>query len=348
MKKVNTLIVGLGIAGLAYAERLRKNNQTFHLIDEGHKGSTQLAAGIYNPTVLKRYTLSWRGVEFHKNAIPFYTQLDRDLQINSLEHLPILKLFHQPTDHNLWVTASDKKGLDFFLDPTRYRDDINGVNAPHGYGKVQQCGRLNTPLLLSAYAQLLEKEERISYEKVDHSSFELTEDFVRYKNLEAKRVIFCEGFKMKQNPFFNSLPLVGSKGEILIIKAPKLQLKTILKGPIFIVPLDDDMYWAGATFNRTDKTTTTSAEGHQWLVSKIDSMLQTPYSIVKHIAQIRPTVSDRRPLIGQHPLHHSVYLLNGFGSRGVLTAPTASQWLYECIENQHPLPKEVNLERFIK
>ena len=348
MKKVDTLIVGLGIAGLAYAERLRKQQQSFYFIDEGHKGSTQRAAGLYNPTVLKRFTLSWRGVEFHKNAIPFYTQLDQDLQINSLERFSILKLFHQPTDHNLWVTASDKSGLDLFLDPKRYTDHMHGVNAPHGYSKVQHCGRLNTPLLLSAYAQRLEKEERIRFEKVDHSSFELAEDSVRYKNIEAKRVIFCEGFKMKQNPFFNSLPLVGSKGEILIIKAPKLQLKTILKGPIFIVPLGDDMYWAGATFNRTDKTTTTSEEGRQWLVAKIDSMLKTPYSIVKHIAQIRPTVADRRPLVGQHPFHNKLYLLNGFGSRGVLTAPTASQWLYDFIQNEHPLPEEVNLARFIK
>ena len=77
-------------------------------------------------------------------------------------------------------------------------------------------------------------------------------------------------------------------------------------------------------------------------------MLKTPYIIVKHIAQIRPTVADRRPLVGQHPLHHKLYLLNGFGSRGVLTAPTASQWLYDFIHNKHPLPEEVNLARFIK
>ena len=141
---------------------------------------------------------------------------------------------------------------------------------------------------------------------------------------------------------------MGSKGEILIIKAPKLQLNAILKGPVFIVPLGDDTYWVGATFNRTDKSTIPSEEGRQWLESKMDKMIEVPYTVVQHVAQIRPTVQDRRPLIGQHFIHKSLYVLNGFGSRGVLTAPTASKWLYDHIAHNQPLPAEVTLRRFSK
>ena len=39
---------------------------------------------------------------------------------------------------------------------------------------------------------------------------------------------------MVNNPYFKQLPLVGSKGQILIIKAPELKSQAILKGPIFI------------------------------------------------------------------------------------------------------------------
>lgn len=348
MKKVDTLIIGLGIAGLAYAEQLRKKKRSFFVIDEGQKGATQLAAGIFNPTVLKRFTLSWRGVELHENALPFYTQLDDELHLNSVQYFPIFKSFSEPADYNQWVIASDKKGLDLFLDPNRYTAAPSSVIAPNGYGVVKHCGRLNTALLLSAYAQKLQEKEQLLLEKVDYSLFELCQQSITYKNIEAKRVVFCEGYKMKLNPFFKDLPLIGSKGEILIIKAPELQLDVILKGPLFIVPLGNHLYWAGATFNRTDKTTAISEEGRTWLEAKIAKMINVPYTVEKHFAQIRPTVQDRRPLIGQHPKYKSMYVLNGFGSRGVLTAPTASKWLLDHIAHNHPLPKEVDLKRFLK
>ena len=348
MKKVDTLIVGLGIAGLAYAEQLRKKERSFCVIDEGQKGSTLQAAGIFNPTVLKRYTLSWQGLDFHKTALPFYEQLDADLRLKSLQYFPILKLFPESTDYNHWVTAADTHGLDQFLDPHLYKDQPAGVLAPFGFGKVKLCGRLNTPLLLSTYAKRLQKEERLLLEKVDHSLFEVNDQVVRYKNIEAQRVVFCEGYKMKENPFFGDLPLVGSKGEILIIKAQQLKLNAILKVPIFIVPLGNDRYWAGATFNRTDKSTVPSEEGRIWLETKLAKMIGVPYTVEQHVAQIRPTVQDRRPLLGQHPQYRSLFVLNGFGSRGVLTAPTASKWLFDYIEEGQPLPEEVNFRRFLK
>ena len=73
MKQVDTLIVGFGLAGLAYAETLRQHHQSFHIIDQAKGGSSVIAAGIYNPTVLKRFNMTWKGEEFHTAALPFYS-----------------------------------------------------------------------------------------------------------------------------------------------------------------------------------------------------------------------------------------------------------------------------------
>ena len=70
--------------------------------------------------------------------------------------------------------------------------------------------------------------------------------------------------------------------------------------------------------------------------------------MVEHVAGIRPTVVDRRPLVGQHPEHKNLYVLNGFGSRGVLIAPYASQQLFHYIERQDALDPEINIQRFTK
>jgi glycine oxidase len=148
------------------------------------------------------------------------------------------------------------------------------------------------------------------------------------------------------NPLFNYLPLVGSKGEMLFIESNELSEEVIIKGPIFIVPLGKKQFWVGATFNRTDKTSKTSVEGKNWLIKKLQQNLLADYKIIDHKAQVRATVVDRRPLLGKHPKHQNAYILNGLGTRGVVMSPLLSQWLYEYIEGISKLPPEVDIKRF--
>ena len=70
---------------------------------------------------------------------------------------------------------------------------------------------------------------------------------------------------MLKNPFFKQLPLIGNKGEMLVIKAPKLIVSHIIKSRIFVVPLEMDYFWVGATFEWEDKTLKPSPEAKKWL-----------------------------------------------------------------------------------
>ncbi|NNC69515.1 MAG: FAD-dependent oxidoreductase, partial [Flavobacteriaceae bacterium] len=71
-----------------------------------------------------------------------------------------------------------------------------------------------------------------------------------------------------------------------------------------------------------------------------------PYTIITHEAGIRPTVKDRRPLVGIHPEKKQLAVLNGLGTRGVLLAPKMARLLYEALENRMDVPKEVSINRF--
>jgi glycine/D-amino acid oxidase-like deaminating enzyme len=69
---------------------------------------------------------------------------------------------------------------------------------------------------------------------------------------------------------------------------------------------------------------------------------------VEHFAGVRPTVKDRRPLIGTHFNHNSIHILNGLGTRGVMLGPTMAKALFENIEYQKPLDKSIDIRRFYK
>tara|TARA_B100000767_G_C19767257_1_gene538202 strand:- start:109 stop:1149 length:1041 start_codon:yes stop_codon:yes gene_type:complete len=341
----HSLIVGLGLAGLAYAEQLRREGLTFHIVDSGLGGSSQIAAGIYNPTVLKRFSLAWNGDVFHSYALPFYKELEKKLSVKFVHPAPIHKIFNKEAEHNLWVSAADKKKLTPFLDSRIYPNLEYGVNGDSGYGIVKKTGRVATDKLLKFFKNSLQKEE-LSIEGFDFKKLESSKVGIQYKNIKAKHVVFCEGYQMVKNPLFNRLPLLGSKGEILIIKAPSLKSNAILKGPIFISPIGEDLYWAGATFERNDKTLECTSSGRLWLEERIRKMICSSIEVVDHITQIRPTIQDRRPLLGTHPELLNVHLFNGLGSRGVLGAPLMSKWLLDHIEKRNDLPSEVNLKRF--
>ena len=75
--------------------------------------------------------------------------------------------------------------------------------------------------------------------------------------------------------------------------------------------------------------------------------MTVPYTIVEQSAGIRPTVKDRRPLLGVHPKHTRLALFNGLGTRGVMIAPKMAQELYQHLSEGTPLEEEVDLRRFL-
>ena len=144
------------------------------------------------------------------------------------------------------------------------------------------------------------------------------------------------------------MPLNGTKGELLTINAPLLKVERVIKSSVFIIPAGNNLYRIGATYKWKDKTNEPTLEARQELKAKLDTFLNCDYKIVNHVAGIRPTVADRRPLAGRHPVYNNMYLLNGFGSRGVMIAPYASHQLLEFIENGRVIDPEMDISRYDK
>ena len=79
---------------------------------------------------------------------------------------------------------------------------------------------------------------------------------------------------------------------------------------------------------------------------KLKTFIRCKYTIVDHLAGIRPTIIDRRPLLGVHPEFEPLAILNGLGTRGVMIAPLMAIKLFEYLEHNIPLDNEVSITRF--
>jgi glycine oxidase len=340
------IIVGSGLAGISFAEVALDNNKTILVFDNNSQNSSQIAAGLYNPVILKRFSEVWKAQEQLVEMNLFYSVLEKKLDYKADIKMPILRKFFSIEEQNDWFIASDKIGLAPFLSTEIGTNKIEGIDSPFGYGQVLQTGYVDTALLLKKYKEYLDVQKILVEEAFDYSALEFEIDFVKYNSIRSKHIVFAEGFGMHSNPYFHHLPLDGTKGELFIIKAPKLVLDVIINTSIFILPLGNDLFKVGATYNWKDKTDLPTEEGKTELLERINEIITCDFEIVSHFAGVRPTVRDRRPLVGTHPIHKSLHILNGLGTRGVMLGPSMAKALFNFIDCKIPLDTEIDIKRF--
>lgn len=345
---IDYLIVGSGLAGISFAETAMQHQQSILIVDNQSQNASLIAGGLYNPVILKRFSEVWQAQQQLKIVDLFYQKLESKLKIKVDFKIPILRKFFSVEEQNNWFTASDSKMLSPFLSLNLVKTKYPGINSPYDYGEVLQTGYVDTKLLLEAYRKYLSENKLLLQETFDYQSIQFHDDFIEYKQIKAKQIIFAEGFGLHANPYFNYLPLDGTKGELFIIKAPELNLNVIINTSVFIIPLGNDLFKVGATYNWQDKTSLPSEEGKLELLARINEILDCEFEIIDHFAGVRPTVRDRKPLVGTHPKFPRLHILNGLGTRGVMLGPSMAIELFDSIENQKPLDKAIDIQRYEK
>lgn len=345
MREVDYIVVGLGIAGICFAEQLQKNNRSFIAIDNGQKGATAMSGGVFNPTVLKRFNAAWNAAEFYPVAFSFYQELSKKLKPGIFKQMPILRIFKSVEEQNNWSVASDKRELQQFLSPQFLQNENPSIRESFGFGEVIGTARIDTASLLSDYKEHLEAESKLLLEEFQYQKLKIEQDKIVYDNISADKIIFCDGAHVINNPFFPSSAIIPNKGEYLVIKAPELNLKVLMKGSLYIIPIGDSLYKVGATFTPNDSSTDSSIKAREEIQSKLKTMISCPFEIIDQTAGIRPTTRDRKPLIGCLPDNPRLAFFNGLGSRGFTMAPLLAEILYKNISMGNPIPADMDINR---
>ena len=330
--KVDFIFVGLGLAGTLLAHELIQSGKSVMVFDDpvAPKASS-VAAGIINPVVFRRMTKSW----LVDDAFPRMEKTYRQLEVLLKEELyypgRMIK-FLSEEGAVFWKEKIFANQLETYIDA---EPDLNFRNSNITYhssfGCVNKSGRLDIQKLISEFSEFLTLQNSLRKVKFDFEKLTIKADLVRYEDITAEKIIFSEGPSASQNPFFQNLKFKHSKGEILELKIPELNIDEIISDEVFVVPVGNDRYKVGATYTWDALNWETTDSAHEELLVKFKKITQLIPEMISQKAGIRPTMHDRKPVIGVHPECPRIGIFNGLGSKGVLLGPYFARQLADYL-----------------
>lgn len=337
------------MAGAILSHTLRGRGHSVLVIDEPRpSAASRVAAGLLNPVAGKRFAKSWLADNFIPAADAFYDALEAHFGRELFIHKPIYKIFSSIEEQNNWMAKSAGQQLNGYILATHTKSiNQEGINDPYGGILIGRGGYLQVAEMLDLLSQELLEQGLMLPERFDMEHLQLTASGVRYKEEEAARLVFCEGFQVAQNPYFAWLPIQPTKGEVLEVEAENFGAECIYNKAVYVVPVGGGRFKIGATYNWRQPDEAPSPAGQEELTERFRQITSFPFQVVAHWAGIRPAVRDRRPLAGLHPKYPQLAVFNGMGSKGVLMAPYLAQQFAKALAGEEELLPDIQISRYL-
>lgn len=397
------VVLGGGIAGCCMAWESIRRNRRIALVDQPTPTtSSRVAAGLITPITGNRLASSWDFQSFFSSANLFYPYAQSNSQTTFWSPKPALRIFTTQEESELferkWENIDESSrseiqqyGITAKRLPPSY---FNPINAPFGGFSMEPAARLDTNAFLNATHSYLHQRQSLFNAHIDlHSDVIATQEGFEFPSLKIQSQYLCLALGAAPCPtnLFPSLPLHPARGDILEIllptplnslaqQSPTLPLDSVIHRDAWLVPLANNSFLLGATYDRhsLDPTTDSTAGllARQELLNRINQWFTTPCSspsnhtidessirhhtidessirnhtidersIRNHRAAVRPASYDRHPLIGPHPNNTNLLCFNGLGSKGSLMAPKLASILWDSILNRTPIPKNLHWNR---
>jgi len=347
LKKVDYIIVGQGIAGTLIAWFLAQANKTFIILDDDHqRSSTKIAAGIINPITGRRFVKSWKIEELLPFAKQTYKAIEQATQLALFKEYEIVRFFQTNAEGNNWLGKTTYEGYEAYLSTKALTQDLTPyIKDTGGYGIVNGA-QVAVGTLIRFYQKYYTEKDQLRKENFEYKQLEIGQGQVNYKDIQAQKVIFCEGYSASHNPWMQQLPFESAKGEAFIVRIPNFKTAYIIKKTQFLVPLEEDIFWFGSNYEWDDLTDEPTEIGKAYLLERIEEILKVPYEVLEHVAAVRPVLKDRRPVMGLHPQHPEIGIFNGLGTKGTSIAPYWAAKYVQFLDGNGDIEAEVDFKRF--
>jgi glycine/D-amino acid oxidase-like deaminating enzyme len=346
---IDVLIIGQGISGTFLSYYLEKEGKSCLVIDNNYKNSpSKIAAGIINPVTGRRLVTVWMVDEVLPFAWQAYQQIGHELGITAIAQKTIIDFFPNPFMRESFLQKIETG--DQYVHTYPEQNHFNHLfNYELGCGEIRPVYTAYLESLLPAWRMHLTQKNILREENFDIAELKVEEDKIHYKDITATKIIFCDGASSFDNPFFKPLPFAPNKGEALVAHIPGLPDEHIFKKGLMIVPMvEKDFFWIGASYIWDfDNADPTDAFRHS-TEQALKQWLKIPFTIIEHRSGLRPATLERRPFVGFHPIHSSVGILNGMGTKGCSLAPFFAKQITDNLVYQLPIAKDADVKRFSK
>ncbi|WP_339901745.1 FAD-dependent oxidoreductase [uncultured Cyclobacterium sp.] len=348
--EVDFLLIGQGLAGTVLSHRLIQKGLKVHLIDDADpNSSSKIAAGLYNPVTGRNLVKTWKADALFKEIEPFYHQIEALLGQKFVHPIGVYRPFISFEEQNEWLAKSADPQYDAFIDKVYSSSRHQGVNDPFGGLLLKSTGYIDTRKLVHSFGAWLKGKGMLTNCSLEEKDLRLTHDgHWEYKGIKANKIVFANGIQARESSFFNWIPFIPVKGEILTVKQDFTSSEIVNRG-VFRIDLGKGVGKVGSTYINSEVNLSPTEKGKKEILDKLEQLISKEViEIIDHQVGIRPGIRDRKPVLGKHPSEESVYIFGGFGAKGVSLVPYLSNQMVNLLICGEEPEKEVNINRFFK
>ncbi len=325
MIHTSILIVGQGIAGTLVAWECYKRQIPFYVIDQLNTNcSSYAAAALMNPLLAKKWTLVQKAQQYQSQALSTYQDMGRFLNQTLVEE-KFLEIHHSNTQASALFQAQIDACNPYTFSTIEAHEAF--TPNPSGYGLVKPIYKVNNPLLLKSWHSFLSTNQLLLQAAFNFDALHINAQDIHYETICAQKIIFCEGVRARNNPYFPELKFTANKGEFLHVHIPGLSAQAVYQKDLRLVPLENDLFWCGTNYVWQYDQATIDPLWRKKCETLLQSWLRIPFQIVQHGVAERPTTAGQKPFCMQHEMYKHLYCFNGLGTRAFSAGPTLAQEL---------------------
>lgn len=341
------MIIGQGLAGSLLGWELNKAGQSIMIIDDGHRSaSSHVAAGMVNPLAGKRLAL-YPETKAHLDAVQqTYAEIEASLNRQYYHPTPLLRILQNEDEASRFGQRQNIRDFaEYIAEAYPAGKPVEGMVNPHGAFYTEQGGWLNTRALIKDMRKYFDQNKCLLETPFEANDLVVDAHAVHWNNkITARQVIFCQGWRDSQNPWFDWLRWDPVQGDIMTLDCPGIRGNRIINGGKWLVPTDGDLFKAGSTYQRNRLDQRPSARDGKTVLEGVRALTGTnSLKVIRHEAGIRPGTRTQHPFIGLHPRYENIGLFSGFGSKGTLLIPLYANKFTRHLLNQTPIPNHVNI-----